>query len=152
MRLELTRRADYAIRTVLHLAGARDARVMPGPRLADAVSVPARFLPQVMSDLARAGIVDAVRGRGGGYRLAAHPRDVTLLAVIEAVEGDVRRRSCVLRSGGCDPSRPCDVHAIFAEAQDALLDRLARTSVQDVIDQRMPRRRGSLGRRLSPTL
>jgi Rrf2 family protein len=133
MRLELTRRADYAIRTVIFLArrGRRDPT--PGPRVASQMGIPARFLPHVMGDLTRAGIVEAEVGRGGGYRLARDPRGLSLLEVIEAVEGDPRRRSCVLRTGGCDPDHPCDVHPVFSAAQDAFLERLAGTSIADVI-------------------
>jgi Rrf2 family protein len=140
MRLELTRRADYAIRTVVYLARQSGAHVVPGPRIAGAMDIPARFLPHVMQDLARAGIVEATLGRGGGYRLARDPRDLSVLGVIEAIEGDARRRTCVLRTGGCDETQPCNVHATFAEAQDALLDRLERTTVQDVVERRVPRR------------
>jgi Rrf2 family protein len=138
MRLELTRRADYAIRSVVYLARQINGTVIPGSRIAEAMAIPPRFLPHVMQDLARAGIVEATLGRGGGYRLARDPRDLSLLEVIETIEGDARRRTCVLRTGGCDPSRPCDVHATFADAQDALLQRLARTTILEVVDQRAP--------------
>jgi Rrf2 family protein len=139
MRLELTRRADYAIRAVTFLARATDTRVIAGPRIADAMGIPSRFLPQVMADLARAGIVQATLGRSGGYRLARDPSELSVLQVIEAIEGDARRRTCVLRTGGCDPTRPCDVHSTFSEAQDALLDRLARTTIGEIVDQRRRR-------------
>jgi Rrf2 family protein len=136
MRLELTRRADYAIRTVLYLARVGSSRVIPASRIAEGMAIPAHFLPQVMQDLGRAGIVEATLGRGGGYRLARDPRALSLLDVIEAIEGDARRRACVLRSGACDRDRPCDVHAVFSAAQDALLDRLAQATIQDVLDGR----------------
>lgn len=136
MRLELTRRADYAIRTVVFLARKRQEGFIPAPRVADGMGIPARFLPHVMQDLTRAGIVEAALGRGGGYRLARDVRDLSLLDVIEAIEGDARRRACILRTGGCDPDHPCDVHGVFAAAQDALLDRLAGTSIKDVVDGR----------------
>src|SRR3990170_2342566 len=75
MRLQLTKRADYGIRAMLALARARDER-MSAPRIAAAMRIPRHFLPQVMADLARAGLVKSTAGRHGGYRLA-RPADVT---------------------------------------------------------------------------
>ena len=131
MRLELTRRADYAIRTSICLAGEGRERLVPAPDIARRMDVPPRFLPQIMQDLVRAGLVEASPGRGGGYRLTREPEEVSLLEVIEAVEGDVRRRTCVLRADDCAPDRKCGVHDLFATAQDALLERLADASVHD---------------------
>jgi Rrf2 family protein len=79
----------------------------------------------------RAGLVEASPGRGGGYRLTRAPDEVTLLEVIEAVEGDIRRRTCVLRADACAADRACGVHDLFAAAQDALLEQLAAATVQD---------------------
>jgi Rrf2 family protein len=141
VRLELTRKADYAVRTVLLLARQGAAGWMAGPRIAEAMGIPPRFLPQVMQDLVRANIVEATLGRGGGYRLRRDPRDVSVLDIVEAIEGDARRRACVLRSGGCDAARPCDIHDVFAEAQDALLRRLGAASVQDLLDRDRERAR-----------
>ena len=132
MRIELTKRADYAIRTVLALART------PGERrsvrwLALDQRVPARFLPRVMSDLVRAGLVEATVGRAGGYRLARAAAEIPLLDVIEAVEGDSRRRVCVLRGGPCAVDGVCDVHAVFASAQADVLGRLGAATVEESI-------------------
>jgi Rrf2 family transcriptional regulator, iron-sulfur cluster assembly transcription factor len=138
MRLQLTRRADYAIRTVICLGRETSGGWLPAPAIARLMGVPGRFLPQIMQDLVRAGLVEAALGRGGGYRLVRAPSEISLLEIIEAVEGDARRRTCVLSSGSCDPGHPCDVHALFATAQDALLERLADATVQDAISQSEP--------------
>lgn len=129
MRLELTRRADYAIRAVLALARATDGEPQSVRRVAANQQVPAAFLPQVMRDLVRAGLVAGTIGRNGGYRLAKPSIEITLLEIVEAVEGDCRPRICVLRGGPCVLDGPCDVHAVFANAQDDVLRRLSATSV-----------------------
>ena len=131
MRLELTRRADYAIRTSICLAREGRERLVPAPDIARRMEVPRRFQPQIMQDLVQAGLVEATPGRGGGYRLTRAPAEVSLLEVIEAVEGDIRRRTCVLRADACASTQPCGVHDLFASAQDALLERLAQATVQD---------------------
>lgn len=132
MRLQLTRRADYAVRAMLALA--RDpARVQSGKHLARSMDIPPRFVTQVMGDLVRAGLVEARNGRAGGYRLRPDPTEVSMLAVVEAVEGDARRRTCVLRSAHCSVDGVCDVHELFSAAQDALLERLAGASLGTVL-------------------
>ena len=96
------------------------------------MDIPGRFLPQVLADLGRAGLVEAAPGRAGGYRLARDASAISLLQVIEAVEGDSRRRSCVLRGGPCGRDGFCDVHEVFFAGQDALLSHLARSMLSDL--------------------
>jgi Rrf2 family protein len=133
MRLELTHRGSYAIRAVLALARAEDGDVLPARRVAKEMNIPVRFLPQVLGDLSRAGIVEARLGRAGGYRLSKAASDISLLDIIEASEGDARRQTCVLTGQPCGQGDPCDVHDMFFEAQEAILARLDDVSVADVI-------------------
>ncbi len=78
-----------------------------------------------MTEVVRAGIAETRVGRSGGYRLARDPASISLLEVVEAVEGDPRRRVCVFSNSPCLRDGECDVHAVFAAAQDALLAELA---------------------------
>jgi Rrf2 family protein len=142
MRLELTRRGDYAVRAMLALARVEEGRRLSARAIATQMTIPVRFLPQVMADLVRADLVDAVIGRSGGYRLSRDPARISLLDVIEAVEGDSRRQTCVLRGGPCGLDGFCDVHAVFFEAQDALLRPLAATTLAD-LGRRAAERAGS---------
>lgn len=140
MRLELTHRGSYAIRAVLTLARADKDEVVPARRIAKEMDIPVRFLPQVLGDLSRAGIVEARLGRAGGYRLSKPATDVSLLDVIEAAEGDARRQTCVLSGKPCDGDDPCDVHDMFFEAQEAILQRLDGVTIADVVadDRKSP--------------
>ncbi len=140
MRLELTKRGDYAVRVMLALARAPLGRLLSVRRLAEEMTIPVRFLPQVMSNLTAAGLVRAETGRSGGYRLARPAATITLLDVVEAVEGDSRRRTCVLRGGPCGLDGFCDVHDVFFSAQDAMLAALDGA----VLDALPVRRGGSL--------
>ena len=133
MRLELTHRGSYAIRAVLTLARAEEDEVVPARHIAKEMDIPVRFLPQVLGDLSRAGIVEARLGRAGGYRLSKPASQISLLDIIEASEGDARRQTCVLSGKPCDGADPCDVHDMFYEAQEAILQRLDGVSVADVV-------------------
>lgn len=133
MRLELTKRADYAIRTILSLARAADGEQRSVRQVAAEQRIPARFLPQIMGDLKRAGLVEGTVGRRGGYRLVKLATEISLLDVVEAVEGDSRRRVCILRGGPCATSGVCAVHAVFSQAQDEVLGHLRAETVEKVI-------------------
>jgi Rrf2 family iron-sulfur cluster assembly transcriptional regulator len=131
MRLELTRRGDYAVRAMLSLADAHGS-VVTGARIASETGIPRSFLPQVMGTLVHAGLVDGLPGRSGGYRLAKPARDVSLLAIVEAAEGDSRRTTCILRGGPCQQDGACRVHDAFFAGQEALLAAIASATLADL--------------------
>lgn len=141
MRLELTRRTDYAIRAMLALA--RQGGRQSTPVIAAAMKIPIRFLPQVMGDLTRAGLVRSTAGRQGGYELILLPASIDLLTIIEAVEGDTRRRTCILRGGPCQRDGVCDAHEPFGAAQDAFRATLAAVSLASLLEPSAGARSGS---------
>jgi len=137
MRLELTRRGDYAIRAVLALAR-HTPEVVGAARLADETGIPRRFVAGVMTEVVRSGIAVARLGRSGGYRLGRPPASISVLDVVEAVEGDVGRRSCVLRNAPCGLDGTCHVHGVFMAAQDALIERLRSATIADLLGAGAP--------------
>lgn len=134
MKLELGRRADYAIRCVVALAGAHgDGQRHKAADIAADMDVPVSYVPRILAKLVRAGITESLAGRDGGYRLARDPAAVSLLDVVSAVDGELSSTACVLRSGPCRWHDACAVHEPWARAQQALLDELAATSLADVV-------------------
>ncbi len=132
MRLELTKRGDYAVRAMLALARGSGNGLLSARRIAEAMDIPVRFLPQVLADLQRAGLVEAAAGRTGGYRLARDASSVSLLNVIEAVEGDTRRQACVLDGGPCGADGTCEVHDILVAGREALRGTFARSTLAEL--------------------
>ena len=96
------------------------------------MSIPARFLPAVMSDLVRAGLVEGRTGRTGGYRLRRPAGSISLLDVIDAVEPEPEPRRCVLRGGPCGRDGHCAVHDAFTGARTSMFERLAEVTLEDV--------------------
>ena len=131
MRLELTKRGDYAVRAMIALAR-DDAGLLSARSIAAEMAIPPRFLPQVMGDLVRADLVEGVTGRSGGYRLSVAAADISLLTIVEAVEGTSRRETCVLRGGPCGRDGTCAVHAAFCSAEEAMIGALDSVSLADV--------------------
>jgi len=131
MDLQLSRRADYAVRAALFLAEAwGDGAYRKIREISAAMSIPRSFSPQVLGDLVRAGLVEARAGREGGYRLARPPAGVSLLEVVEASEGKLLPQRCTLRGIACDPNNPCPVHPAWFEAAQALRSSLAGATLQ----------------------
>ena len=133
MRLELTRRGDYAMRAMLALAQAGGG-ALTAPRIAELTKVPPNFLPQVMAALSRASLVHPRIGRIGGYRLARPASEISLLEVIDTIEGDSRRTMCVMRNGPCGVEERCIAHDAFYAAQEALRDSLRAATLESVVD------------------
>src|SRR6266508_4928271 len=146
MDLQLSRRADYAVRAALFLAeGWGDGTYRKLREIFAAMSIPRSFSPQVLGDLVRAGLVEARAGREGGYRLARSPSRVSLLEVVEASEGTLLPQRCTLRGIACDPDNPCPVHPAWFEAAQALRSSLAGATLQTAAasEARLARGRGS---------
>jgi Rrf2 family protein len=129
VRLELTRRGDYAVRAMLLLAAEPEGGTVSVRRIAESMAIPPQILPSVMRELVRAGLVDVQLGRRGGYRLARPASSISLLEVVEALEGESRRTTCVLRGGPCGRDGFCAVHPAFASAQEAVRAELARATL-----------------------
>jgi Rrf2 family iron-sulfur cluster assembly transcriptional regulator len=133
MRLTFSKQGDYAIRAMLALAGAEPDAWLSVARISAAMAIPERILPRVMRDLGAASLVTARTGRTGGYRLARPAGSITLLAVIAAADPEDDARRCVLRGIPCGLDGRCAVHDVFDEAREALYDRLARTTLAELV-------------------
>jgi Rrf2 family protein len=135
MRLELGRRADYGIRAMTDLARHHDAGVRRKAReIADEMAIPATYVSQVLAELVRGDLAVSTAGRWGGYELARPPGEISLLAVIRAVDDEPGSTVCVLRGGPCRWEGRCAVHVPWFEAQQAMLERLERATFEDIIE------------------
>lgn len=133
MRLSITRRSDLAIRAL------RTLSVHPewvgSDTLATSIGTTRGFLFQVMAPLVRARWVRSTPGPSGGYRLGSSVGDITVLAVIETVEGPIDEAVCVLeRERACSSTRStehpaCALHESWLDARSALRSELARRPV-----------------------
>lgn len=134
MRVDLSLRGDYAVRAMLALAAHEGDGWLSAPRIAERMSIPVRFLPHVLTDLSRAGLVIGQPGRTGGYRLALPAGQIDLLQIVEAVEDEEPAR-CVLRGGPCGKDGRCAVHDAFAGATRVLRTELARSTLAELVQR-----------------
>jgi Rrf2 family protein len=127
MRLEVTRKSDLAVRALQTLAGSGER--LKGPAIAEAVGSTAGYLSQVMTPLVRVGWVTSDPGPAGGYALAADLSTVSVLEVIEAIEGPTETGRCILKSRPCNLVGTCAMHVPWSQARGELLSRLATTMI-----------------------
>jgi Rrf2 family protein len=113
----VTREADYAIRCVLEVA--THGRISAA-EVARTRSISRTFLGKIVQTLAKAGIVSTRRGVGGGISLAVAPEDLTLLQIIEAIEGPLVLNECLVSQPDCPQIAVCPAYPYLCEAQRSL--------------------------------
>ncbi|MEO6627933.1 MAG: Rrf2 family transcriptional regulator [Aquihabitans sp.] len=130
MRLEITRRADLAVRA-MGILGQADGR-WKSSALAGALDTTAGFVPQVLNPLVKAGWVASDPGPSGGYRLVASLAELSVLDVVEAIDGPTDNGRCVVADQACDGQAPCVLHAAWSRARGELVDALGALTLAQV--------------------
>lgn len=127
MRLDLNKRTDLALRAMQELC-ARAERVS-GPELADAVGTTRQYLPQILNPLVKNRWVRSHPGPHGGYELLVGLEDVSVLELIEVMEGPTLDNRCVLNGEACPQNEPCALHGAWQHARGALMRELGDLSL-----------------------
>jgi Rrf2 family protein len=124
----VTRETDYAVRTVLYLARERD-RNANVTEIAQAMHIPKSFLAKILQRLVRHHILQSMRGVKGGFMLAKNPSEITLLAVMEAIQGPAGINVCAIDSKRCRMSSTCSVHPVWVEIRKEVERRLNKQTI-----------------------
>ena len=127
--MQITRASDYAVRVMIHLAGLPPGSRVRQSELSRATEVTGHFLSKVLQQLVRSRLIRSQRGSGGGYALAVPGASVSLLDVVEAIEGPVRLNQCLMEVPSCDRKSWCPAHQTWAEAQAAVVNVLGAASM-----------------------
>lgn len=125
--MQITRQADYAVRAVLYLAQQRPDGLVTTAQIAREQHIPQTFLAKIMSQLSAAGLVYSTRGAHGGVRMARPAAEVSLLDVVEAIDGPMVLNECVADPNACPLGPNCAAHEVWCQAQAELVERLDRT-------------------------
>ncbi|HEX7973499.1 MAG TPA: Rrf2 family transcriptional regulator [Anaerolineales bacterium] len=126
--MQITRQADYAVRAVLYLAQLGSERRAATSQIAQEQQIPPSFLAKIVSQLSVAGLLQTSRGARGGVSLARGPEQITLLEVVEAIDGPILLNECVSGSGACVFGDDCPIRPIWCDAQSELVERLRTTT------------------------
>lgn len=138
--MALTKKTGYALVAMTHLAKLPDGELSSAREIADRFGVPVSLLMNVLKELAAEGYVESVRGARGGYRLARSPQEITLDAVVAAIEGPVRLAECVTDRTDQDAECTCQIMARCPIAdpvhrvQRKLKDFLKKVTLAEIVD------------------
>ncbi len=134
--MELTRKGEYAIRGIIHLAQLPPGKVALISEIAVATDVPQTFLAKILQNFAKIGIVQSFRGAGGGFMLGRSASKITLREVVEAVEGPILPNRCLLGSGTCERDNTCGVHPVWRQVQQKVVEILDGVTIEDLAARR----------------
>ena len=130
--MELTRKGEYAIRGIIHLARLPHGNVALLSEIAEAADVPQTFLAKIFQNFAKLGFVNSYRGTGGGFSLARPAADITLREVVEAMEGSIAPNRCVTEEAECERSSTCAVHTVWRRVQEQVVEILDGVTIEDL--------------------
>ncbi len=140
--MQITRASDYAVRVMIHFAALPPLSTVRQSELSKATGVSGHFLSKVLQQLVRARLIRSQRGSGGGYALALAASGVSVLDVVQAMEGPVRLNQCIDEGPSCERKSWCPAHCVWAEAQAAVTKVLGGVSMAIL---------ASRGEEISPT-
>jgi len=132
--LKLSKKADYALIAVRHLAAHRGDPSQSASDIAEAYGVSAPLLAKVLQRLARNGLVTARHGSSGGYQLARHPSEISALDVINAVEGPVVITSCITNHGNCGQSSTCTIREPLRRVNESIAKVLSSVTISQMAE------------------
>ena len=136
MSMQITRQADYAIRAVLYLAQIKDGSRTATSIVAKEQHIPPSFLAKIVTQLSLAGVLHTSRGAHGGVMLAREPKDISLLDVIQAIDGPLQLSECVEDGGFCTFERNCPIRSIWSHLQEELAVHLQKTDFAQLAAKR----------------
>jgi Rrf2 family protein len=131
--MQITRQADYAVRAMVYLAQLGPDRRASTSQIAQEKQIPPSFLAKIVSQLSVAGLLQTSRGARGGVSLAKSPTEISLLDVVEAIDGPILLNECVADNGVCAFGDDCPMKPVWCEAQSELVNRLDSTSFASFI-------------------
>ncbi len=137
--MEISRRTDYGVRVILDLATMPDDGRASTQEIADRQQIPSPFLAKIISQLSLSGLVTTYRGAGGGVSLARPPSEISLLEVIEALDGPIRLNRCLIQPAACPRDDHCPVHDVLARAQAEITDLLGATTFDKLAKEELAR-------------
>jgi Rrf2 family protein len=124
--------SQYAIRGLSELAFRAGQGSMMLEQLVAGTDLPREFLAKVFQQLVKAGILSSAKGRGGGFKFTRPTHDISLLQIMQAIEGPSVCEGCVLGLKTCDDRSPCAQHDLYKPIRHRLVSYLSSTTLADL--------------------
>jgi Rrf2 family protein len=130
--LRLSKKADYALLALRHLASNGASEAVSARELAENYDVPPELLAKVLQQLVRAGLLASQQGIHGGYDLAKPAGDISVMAVIEAIDGPLTVTACSESDHSCDQYLKCNIRDPLWRLKDRIVAALTATTVAEL--------------------
>lgn len=140
----LSRACEYALQALLYIAAVPGEKYILAREIAERHDLSYHFLGKVLQGLVKSGLLTSQKGPGGGFTLAKHASEITLLEVIHAIEGPNVLEGCVLGLPRCGEPNPCPVHNQWAQAKEKIYDMFTNQTVAQLLDVAKQREDGCL--------
>lgn len=145
---------QYALRALTFASADAPGTRFQARDLCEKAEIPEPITRKVFQSLVQGGFLQAHRGPGGGYSLTRDPTEITLLEVIQAVEGEHTFDGCVLGFTECGQANPCPMHHIWLAAKKSLLESLSSTTLSELtaltLQRKMRQDRAARAKRRAP--
>lgn len=136
-----SRSSEYAIRAFVHLAQVPDGKYAMVKNIAEQEEIPAHFLAKILQQLARKGLLRSSKGPTGGFILRVPPDEVSLLQIVEALDGLGDYEKCASGLAECNDQAPCGMHDSWKALRSRIMEYLERTTIADVVKALEQKRR-----------
>lgn len=133
--LKLTKKADYGLMAMKHLAEHADQGACSAKDVAEAYSIPQEALAKILQRLVKAGLLNSQHGMNGGYTLARDPKSISAFEVIRAIDGPLFITSCVTVRGECDQSGRCTIREPLRRVNQSIEDVLRGISISEMREE-----------------
>ncbi len=133
--LKLTKKADYGLMAMRHLAEHAHGAACSAKDLAESYGIPQEALAKILQRLAKAGLLHSQHGINGGYTLARAPETISAFEVIRAIDGPLFITSCITVRGNCDQSDRCNIREPLRKVNSSIEHVLRQIKISDMKDE-----------------
>jgi len=133
--LKLTKKADYALMAMKHLAEHASEGSRSAKDVADAFGIPPEALAKILQRLAKAGLLQSHHGINGGYVLARAAHTISAFEVIEAIDGPLFITSCITQRGNCDQTDRCNIREPLRKVNESIEAVLKRIKISHMREE-----------------
>lgn len=135
--MQITREGDYGIRSILYLARHPFKKISFVNEISEEYKIPRSFLAKILQKLVKAKLVRSYRGVKGGFSLARQAREITVLEVLEAIEGKLVLNICLQDKKKCNFSKHCPTHFLWSNVQTKVVDMLKKANFEELARQKV---------------
>ncbi|HEX6982613.1 MAG TPA: Rrf2 family transcriptional regulator [Balneolaceae bacterium] len=131
----LSKSCEYGLRATLYLASTEAGKFTSIREISDKLDISYHFLTKILQQLTAEGLLESFKGPNGGVRLAKPGKEIQLLEIVEAIDGNELFTECVLGLPGCGMKKPCAMHDKWMNHREGIKEMLESTTLSELADR-----------------